>query len=278
MEFKQNILDTVSEEINPKQFNLNHKNLDILIKIIKHLNNDILIFPNEILTSSGSVLVLIFDNFVIKILSNINIFNKIFDILELGYHESNIVTIIGHYTRTEIVNNGGQLTNIDLSELDENREFYCFITENLQQITESSARGLTISYPIFNNPKILLKLCFDILAGLDNLHKNMVEHGDLRLNNIGLRGNNFVIFDFNASRFESTGLDSDIAALIGSILFYSRNFDHTDDMVYLLNFIKSYRTANYQQFYNGLVEYAKENLDIEGNNNQIVETIRAYKL
>ena len=49
-------------------------------------------------------------------------------------------------------------------------------------------------------------------------------------------------------------------------------------MVYLLNFIKSYRTANYQQFYNGLVEYAKENLDIEGNNNQIVETIRAFKL
>ena len=87
-----------------------------------------------------------------------------------------------------------------------NIDFYCFVTENLKQITSVTSKRLSLTINIFKNPRILSKICMDILLGIDKLHINGVEHGDLRLNNIGIRNNDFVIFDFNASKINSKNL------------------------------------------------------------------------
>lgn len=45
----------------------------------------------------------------------------------------------------------------------------------------------------------IIKILWDISKGLYGLHFNLILHGDPRVDNIGIRNNNFVLFDFDSS-------------------------------------------------------------------------------
>ena len=59
--------------------------VEILLQVIEQSSGKGLIKPNNIVTSSGSVLVMIFDDFVLKLYQSSSTWNKVVDILERTY-------------------------------------------------------------------------------------------------------------------------------------------------------------------------------------------------
>ena len=81
----------------------------------------------------------------------------------------------------------------------------------------------------------IVKLLWDIGRALYGLHQNDIIHGDARIDNIGIKNNNFVLFDFDASkkidddRAYMYAKEKDCNDLIMSIK-YHLDIDDTDKM------------------------------------------------
>jgi hypothetical protein len=97
--------------------------------------------------------------------------------------------------------------------------------------------------------KNILKLTWDIGKCLYSLHENNIYHGDPTIDNIGILNNNFILFDFDASKnFNNNDKyylsKNDIYKFINSIKFNTSNdkninfYNDTTSYQYLLNIIE----------------------------------------
>jgi serine/threonine protein kinase len=90
---------------------------------------------------------------------------------------------------------------------------HCIIWERI--ISLNSFEKIEIKSIIEKN---ILKLLWDIGKALSGLHKNGIKHGDATIDNIGIKGDNFVLFDFDSSKSAYT-FQNDYAIFIQSIKF-----------------------------------------------------------
>ena len=71
----------------------------------------------------------------------------------------------------------------------------CIVWERITSLNSYSKSEITSIIE-----KNILKLLWDIGKALTGLHKNGIFHGDARIDNIGIKGDNFVLFDFDSSK------------------------------------------------------------------------------
>ena len=84
----------------------------------------------------------------------------------------------------------------------------------------------------------LRKLLLDISKALYGIHINNLLHGDARIDNIGIRDGNFVLFDFDGSSVDEHNVyKKDYYDLITSIIFNTSEFYPLlkNDITYLQN-------------------------------------------
>ena len=212
--------------------------LKIFIKIIEIFNKE-LVLPIKMESSSGTVLVFIFKDFVIKLFESSIILKKETGIIQTGFNNLNILKDFGYIM---ILNGQIQKTknifNNDLSNLKfrEDCNLFLSITEKLSLVTSIKDSRVCLSIDI-NNIKKIMKLFLEIGVALETLHYNKIVHGDCRLDNIGYRNNTFVLFDFNASKIEGEDFYYDINTLYKSVIFHLKI--KNDNLIKdFINFIK----------------------------------------
>jgi len=70
----------------------------------------------------------------------------------------------------------------------------------------------------------IFKILWDIGRALIGLHKNKINHGDARIDNIGIKGNNFVLYDFDSSKISQT--------FRGDFLMFTQSIKYNMDKKY----------------------------------------------
>mgnify|MGYP006165530649 CR=1 FL=1 len=211
--------------------------VEILLQLIEQNSGKGLILPEKVVSSSGSVLVMVFDNFVIKLFQNRKTFNKVGNVLNCAY-ESGCDFIVKMKDWVSIQN--------------EKIRIHAIVTEKLTPIvTYTGDRKLNLK----NNE--IFKLFHDIGIALDTIHKLGYTQGDCTLDNIGRIGKKFVLFDFNcAGRIEVR--NDDIAFLVKSAKFNLKKMDEKEKD--FLEYVSSFK--NSITFLSNIKEYCKE-YDIE---------------
>ena len=275
--FKNSIINNYNYDIDEldKYFNFSEsisKELYFVIKIIEKLNSES-ILPIKITSSSDSLIVLIFSNFVIKLFQFESIFDKEISIIENCKNNQNIVNSLGYFSTNNGKINKNNIVNISEKLNLDNRNIFISITEKLELLTELNNNKINLLIDI-NNIHILLKLFLEIGSALEELHNNGIVHGDCRLDNIGYKDNKFVLFDFNASNFENKNYLCDIITLIKSVKFYINNID--DYIIKdFLNFIKL--SQNGDILINNILTFYREYFGYKSDN-EIINIIKSIDI
>jgi len=179
--------------------------VDILLQVIEQNSGKGLILPEKIVSSSGSVLVMVFDNFVIKLFQSQHTFNKVATVLNCAY-ESRCDFIIKIKDCVSIQN--------------EKIQIHAIVTEKLTPIVTYAGNNRMLD--LKNNE--IFKLFQDIGTALDVIHYFGYTQGDCTFDNIGRIGDKFVLFDFNcAGKIEVRNDDLDF--LIKSAKFNLKKKD-----------------------------------------------------
>ena len=205
--------------------------VEILLQFIEINNNGIITVPDVVTTSSGSVLILIFKNFVIKIFNNHKSWLKVSTILSKTHYSNYVVKMLHSVSK---------------------HDFNAISTEKLIPIVNYNAHGSHLIKEF--DHKEVLKLLWNISKALRDVHENEWEQGDCSWDNIGIIGNRYVIFDFNCTRqLQRYHPSSDISQLMRSTLF-NLNYvnkipieEKTFDFIFKL---KNKKFFNGNKFYN----------------------------
>lgn len=222
--------------------NLQYWGLDTLEKIKINIVDESIkrhggkyIEPSNITSSSGFVLVIIFQDFVLKIFNNKNTLNKIVTLIKSGINSPHIINLI---------------------DVIEKNNFYAIITNKLIPLTNWNN-----NYPVLNynleSEEILLTLLYQIGLGLELLHNNYFIHGDCTLDNIGIYDDKFMLFDFNMGKIHNDNSKSDIDSLLKSI----NNKNELKQFSYrIISFLKQNSTNNGSDLIHYIKKYCEINL------------------
>jgi|TARA_B100001971_G_scaffold215028_1_gene256545 hypothetical protein len=173
--------------------------VEILLKVIEQNSGKGLILPEKVVSSSGSVLVMVFDNFVIKLFQNLKTFDKVFTVLDCAYESKcNFIVKMNDWVSIE----------------DEKVRIHAIVTEKLTPIVTYTGNDRKLD--LKNNE--IFKLFHDIGMALDTIHDYGYTQGDCTLDNIGRIDDRFVLFDFNCTgKIEYR--NDDVAFLVRSTNF-----------------------------------------------------------
>lgn len=266
--FKNYIIKKYDEYELSKYFDLsNNKSHEFLIltRVIENLNNGKLVYPLSITSSSGSVLVLIFDNFVIKLFLSELTYNKEIKIIEKCNSKKNIINGIGYISLINGKIIKRKFIDINHNLNDTKTNIFLSIIQKLNMTTYINNNRLYLTINLDNVLK-LMKLFLDIGVALEYLHSNKTLHGDCRMDNIGYLNGEYILFDFNVSRKEDKYFDSDIDTLIKSVKFYlgSKIDERSKEFI---NFVKLSKNGdklidNILLFYREYYDNSKEDIEI----------------
>jgi len=191
-------------------------NIHLLNKMIIFMNKGVYIKPTKITDSSGSVIILIFNEFVIKLFKRESVLNNVINIIT--NNSSPYIVYLKTFINKNISTN---VKNI------EEKPFYAICTNKLTPIIKNTQEKAILMVDL-NNDLSILKLLFEILDALYYMHNDGYCHNDCTLDNIGIVDNNFTLFDFNISSI-SINTKSDILSFIRSIKFnISQNIKDED--------------------------------------------------
>jgi len=247
--FASNLINSCCRDdpsLTKRCLNLSFKNLNkygnytpsvaVLLKVIERNNKNKLIYPEKVVSSSGSVLVIVFDNFVIKLFQNLHTFNRAWKVL-YSIRDENCNHIINMIDYLSMEN---KIINVKI---------HLIVTEKLTPL---------ITY--IHNDRILdlkeneiFKLFKDIGIALDCINEYGYVQGDCTLDNIGRIDENFVLFDFNCASSIKTRND-DINVLLRSARFNFKNI--SKKMNEFFNFVKNSKTASH--FIDKIYQYCAE--------------------
>jgi len=210
------------------------ESVEILLQFIEANNYGNLILPERVTTSSGAVLILIFKHFVIKIFNTQKTWYKVSTILSKLKHSNNIVSIKKAISK---------------------KKFHAISTEKLIPIVHHDQYGAHLIKKFDHN--LVLKLYRDISKALSDIHMIGYQQGDCTWDNIGIIGENFVLFDFNcANPLKSYNKSSDVPQLIKSSVFNlgHNNSHYTEEKTY--EFLAKLNKSNFMdgiQLYNNIM-------------------------
>tara|TARA_B100000678_G_scaffold265893_1_gene250340 strand:- start:737 stop:1510 length:774 start_codon:yes stop_codon:yes gene_type:complete len=154
--------------------------VEILLKLIELNSEKGLILPEKVVSSSGSVLVMVFDNFVIKLFQDGKTYDKVGSVLDCAY-KSGCDFIVKMIRWVSIEN--------------EEVRIHAIVTEKLTPIVTYTGNDRKLD--LKNNE--IFKLFHDIGMALDTIHDSGYTQGDCTLDNIGRIDDRFVLFDFNCT-------------------------------------------------------------------------------
>jgi hypothetical protein len=166
-------------------------NLNILNKIIKNIGN---IKTLEYKSSNGLSFVFISEE-------NSNVFQY--------YKYENtcikIKNIFGALLRCSLINKKIYFTkviyNLNFNICDFLANFIEYINQDNIIVWQKHTCLNSFSKDVLTDILInnIVKILWDISKGLYGLHFNLILHGDARIDNIAIKNNNFVLFDFDSS-------------------------------------------------------------------------------
>ena len=154
--------------------------VEILLELIELNSEKGLILPEKVVSSSGSVLVMVFDNFVIKLFQDRKTYDKVGSVLDCAY-KSGCDFIVKMIRWVSIEN--------------EEVRIHAIVTEKLTPIVTYTGNDRKLD--LKNNE--IFKLFHDIGMALDTIHNSGYTQGDCTLDNIGRIDDRFVLFDFNCT-------------------------------------------------------------------------------
>jgi hypothetical protein len=173
--------------------------VEILLELIELVSEKGLILPEKVVSSSGSVLIMVFDNFVIKLFQDGKTYDKVGSVLDCAYKSGcDFIVKMIRWVSIE----------------DEEVRIHAIVTEKLTPIVTYTGNDRKLN--LKNNE--IFKLFHDIGMALDTIHDSGYTQGDCTLDNIGRIGEKFVLFDFNCTgKIEYR--NDDVAFLIRSANF-----------------------------------------------------------
>tara|TARA_Y100000385_G_scaffold284236_1_gene341889 strand:+ start:2051 stop:2887 length:837 start_codon:yes stop_codon:yes gene_type:complete len=240
---EQKLYDKLIEEFSLSS--LQHWNIDTIEKIHNNItcisksrNEGNYVEPITFTSSSGSVLVIIFPKFVLKIFTSIDVLKKV----------------------TKLINSGTNSENmINLYDSVEKDDFYAIITNVLKPLIDWNGAGPRINYYL-SNEDVIITLLLQIGNALDSLHINGYNHGDCTLDNIGVYNNKFMLFDFNSGSLN--GLPYfDIRSLFKSIISKA---ELNESSSFIISYLKDKSITNGNELTTNVIEYCNlYNKDIE---------------
>lgn len=205
------------------QIPLYTESVEQLLQLIEINNNNQLIKPISVTTSSGAVLILIFKNFVIKIFNSHRTWSKVSTILNQLKHSDYIVKITHSISQNNL---------------------HAISTERLIPIVEHNTYGNHHLIYKFDH-QLVLQLFRNISCALRSIHSIGYQQGDCTWDNIGMIGNRFVLFDFNcAQQLMPYRNSSDVPQLIKSGLYNLQynNYDDTEQIT--IDFLLKLKNLN----------------------------------
>lgn len=212
--------------------------VDILLQVIEQNSGKGLILPEKIVSSSGSVLVMVFDNFVIKLFQSQHTFNKVATVLNCTYK-----------SRCDFIIKMKDCVSIQNEKI----QIHAIVTEKLTPIVTYAGNNRMLD--LKNNE--IFKLFQDIGIALDVIHYFGYTQGDCTFDNIGRIGDKFVLFDFNCTGKIEVRND-DLAFLVKSAKFNLKKTDkRVKDFLEYVSLSKKTET-----FLSRIEEYCEE-YDIE---------------
>lgn len=267
----------IDEEVsNRLEFNLNTFGLNILKKIIKKNNRRRFELPLRITSSSGSVLVLIYPSFVIKVFIDAKILEKVIEIMKIGMQSKFSIQLYGDIStsRTNII--GGILEDISIPE----ENFYALVTETISPLISHHGKKSVLTHKIWENELVLMKLFLEIGDALSFIHDGIDDytpytHGDTTLDNIGFKDGRFVLFDFNSGSLTTGNTKADILNLIRSVRYNLSKDGLLKDklIIRFLDFLSNSPCKNGYQLVTSIFEYYKEYYDEELENIEIFDIL-----
>lgn len=272
-----NLSNLIDEEIsNRLEFNLNGFGLNLLKKIIKKNNGGSFDLPLKITSSSGSVLVLIYPSFVIKVFTDAKILEKVIEIMKIGMHSEFSIILYGDISISQSVRVGGILEDISIPE----EKFFALVTETINPLISHHGKKSILTQNIWENELILMKLFLEIGDALSFIHDGInydtpYTHGDTTLDNIGFKNGKFVLFDFNSGSLTNGNTKADVLNLIRSVRFnLSKNGLLKNKLIIrLLDFLSNSPCKNGYQLVTAIFEYYKEYYNEELENTEIFDII-----
>lgn len=170
-------------------------NLNILNKIIKHIGN---VKTLEYKSSNGLSFVFISEenNNVFQYYIYKSVCIKIKNIFDTLLTHSLINKKI--YFSKVIYNLNFNIYNFLANFIEYKKEDNIIVWEKHTCLNSFSENVLTNI--LVNN---IVKILWDISKGLYGLHFNLILHGDARIDNIAIKNNNFVLFDFDSSNMSN---------------------------------------------------------------------------
>jgi hypothetical protein len=170
-------------------------NLNILNKIIKHIGK---IKTLEYKGSNGLSFVFISEenNNVYQYYNYESICIKIKNIFDAILNHNLINKKI--YFRKVIYNLNFNIYDFIANFIEYKNEDNIIVWEKHTCLNSFSKNVLTDI--LVNN---IVKILWDISKGLYGLHYNLILHGDTRIDNIAIKNNNFVLFDFDSSNINN---------------------------------------------------------------------------
>ena len=170
-------------------------NLNILNKIIKHIGN---IKTLEYKSSNGSSFVFISEenNNVYQYYNYESICIKIKNIFD---------TILKHNLINKKIYFTKVIYNLNFNIYDFIANFREYKNEDNIIVWEKHTCLNSFSKDVLADILVnnIVKILWDISKGLYGLHCNLILHGDARIDNIAIKNNNFVLFDFDSSNISN---------------------------------------------------------------------------
>ena len=180
--------------------------IDIIEQVVKIMDKDV--SSLDVKSSNGT-------SFVFITPSNLNVYQY----FKYDSTASRIIKILNSISKKNI-STSYETTSIIYNLDDFICKFVSYEPNNIivwkKHVCLNSFDKETMQKIIVNN---LQKLLWDIGRSLYALHINNIQHGDARIDNIGILNGNFILFDFDGSRISQLDSEKDVYDFIKSIKF-----------------------------------------------------------
>tara|TARA_B100000586_G_scaffold198475_1_gene146818 strand:+ start:112 stop:981 length:870 start_codon:yes stop_codon:yes gene_type:complete len=232
--------------------------VETLFQLIENSNNGKLEIPTKITSSSCGVLVVIFNNFVIKIFQTQNICEKVVRILK-GTQNCLFTVNLFQYVSIQDseVHTSFKLVNVEVK----NTFFHAISTAKLNPLVKHTPTVSYLNINFSNSPALIYKLFKEIGLAMENIRQLGYNQGDCTFDNVGIIDDRFVLFDFNAANRRIQSSNNDACDFIKSAKYHLKNIGN-EEISKFLNWIQY--TNNPEVFYQDVKNYCAEehNLNI----------------
>ena len=233
--------------------------VETLLQLIENTNNGKLEIPTQITSSSCGVLVVIFNDFVIKIFRTQNICEKVVYILKGTQNCLFTVNLFQYVSIQDYreVYSSFKLKNIEVK----NTYFHAISTTKLNTLVKHTPTKSYLNINFSNSPRLIYKLFKEIGLAMRHIRELGYNQGDCTFDNVGIIDDHFVLFDFNAANRRIQSSNNDACDFIKSAKHHLKNIGN-QEISKFLNWIQY--TNNPKVFYQDVKNYCAEehNLNI----------------